>query len=136
MQQSYSLHDCRATRMELAGSTLSFYFENGVFLLPAEGSEVQRSGPARLDIPILDMDIDGISIYIYSPHRGRVVRREWEAGNFIDAVNDGSFEVEFLTEYTAYRSLLYRCTLWFNTPPYHHDCDIELNTFGAELHFT
>ena len=136
MQQSYSLHDCRATRMELSGSTLSFFFEDGLFLLPAEGGEVQRSGPARLDIPILDMDIDGISVCIYSPHRGRVVRREWEAGNFIDAVNDGSFEVEFLTEYTAYRSLLYRCTLWVNTPPYHHDCDIELNTFGAELHFT
>ncbi|MBE6038955.1 MAG: hypothetical protein E7218_07150 [Anaerofustis stercorihominis] len=129
----FSLHDCHAHKMSLDADILSFVFDDGFYVLPSHPAnntgDVFRTSLSELQLKILDMDIFGIGIYLFVPQNdGRIIREEWEPGNFIDAVNSGTFSLEFVTEYKSYRSRLYKCYVWFDTAPYHYECEIELQT--------
>ena len=133
-----SLHDCRAERMALENGVLSLTFPDGIWVTPEHEENptqnVVRTGEAQVDFTILDEEIDGITVYVYRRGRkGRVWREEWEAQNFIDAVNEGSFQLEFLYDYrqkgAPYR--LYHCVVWFEQRPYCYECELYLHTESA-----
>ena len=120
------LHDCRTNHMSYENHILSFEFPEGFFILNKE--EPVRSGNAKMDCHIIDEDIDGISIYIYrKTSSGHVIREDW-SDHFISAINDGSFEYEFVTTYKSYQHILFKGYVWFDKEPYCMECEIELHT--------
>lgn len=130
-----SLHDCRATQMTLEKGVLSLTFPEGIWVTPDHEANptgnVVRTGEARVEFTIADEEIDGITVYVYRCGRNKKVwREEWEIQSFMDAVNDGSFQLEFLYDYRqnggAYR--LYQCMVWFDTKPYCRECELYLHT--------
>ena len=94
-----------------------------------------RTGAARMCCPILDEELDGISVFIYKEgRRGKVIREDWSV-NFADAVNSGDFEFEFVTVYRAYEHVLFKGYVWLDTRPYHMECEIELHTDEIAYHW-
>lgn len=128
-----SLHDCHAEKISFSNGTLSFYFPDG-FWIPSNHPENQinttvRTDASRIDYHLLNEEIGDIYIYIFNKiRRGNVIRGVWEPTDFIDAVNDGSYRVEFIHKYTGYQSLLYKCWVWFDRKPWHKECEIIIPT--------
>lgn len=120
------LHDCRTDRIDRREGTLSFAFPGGFYLL--RGGKAVRTGPAHMECRILDEDVDGISVFVYrETPSGKLLREDW-SDNFAAAVNSGSFVFEFVTVYRSYQRVLFKGYVWFDTPPYHRECEIELHT--------
>lgn len=131
--QNISLHDCRAEKMSMKDGTLSFIFPDGLWILdqhPDNVSEdIVKTDLAQVDFQIIDEEIDGVEIFLFKKNKsGKVIREEWESANFINAVNDGTFQVEFLYKYQGYQSVLYKCWVWFDGTPYNYECEITLHT--------
>ena len=124
--EKVGLHDCRTNSIQYNNSVMIFEFPEGYYLL--NGKEPKHTGKAEMKCHILDEGIDGISVYIYRKMpSGEVVREDW-SDNFVAAVNDGTFEFEFVTTYRSYQYILFKGYVWFDTAPYHMECEIELHT--------
>lgn len=130
--KSVSLHDCRADKMFFRNGILSFEFSNGYWVLPDHpqnhSEKIVRTGRAKIEFQIIDEEINGVTCYIFKVSRGgKVIREEWEMCNLINAVNNGTFQIEFIDEYEGYQSRLYKCWIWFGVKPYHYECEIILH---------
>ena len=126
--KNIGLHDCRINQMSYENEVLSFYFNDGIFVISEGVDEPVRTGKARMDCHIIDEEIDGIFIYIFDKKsKGKSIREDW-TDNFIAAINDGSFEFEFVTTYKSYQHLLFKGYVWFDKKPYSKECEIELHT--------
>lgn len=127
-----SLHDCRAGKMNFEQSILSFVFPEG-FWVTEQHSEnksgnIVRTDLSQVDFQMIDEEICGVEIYIFKKSKsGKVIREDWEPENFINAVNSGDFEVEFITQYKSFQSYLFKCWIWFEKAPYHYECEIILH---------
>ena len=121
------LHDCRANKMAWNADVLSFYIPDGIWVWKT--GETIKTKEAKVDFEIIDKEIDGVDIYLFKKNRsGKVVREEWELNNFINAVNNGTFKLEFVYKYQGYQSVLYKCYVWFDRTPYHYECEMILHT--------
>lgn len=121
-----SLHDCRTNHISYEKEILSFDFPDG-FYIPYQPEPV-RSGNAKMNCHIINEAIDGISVFIYKKNLlGKVIREDW-TDNFISAINDGTFEYEFVTTYRSYQQILFKGYVWFDKEPYNMECEIELHT--------
>ena len=120
------LHDCRVTRMEYSEQILGIEFPGGFYLM--DQPEPCLSGNARMEFHIIDEDIDGICIYVYRKSKfGKIVREDW-SDNFIAAVNNGTFEFEIVTTFRSFHRILFKGYVWFDSAPYHMECEMELHT--------
>lgn len=133
-----SLHDCRAEKMSFDKGILSFTFSDGFWI--TQQHSLNRSentvltSSSQVDFTIIGEEICGIEISIFRKKRsGTVIREDWEPLNFINAVNAGDFEIEFITQYKSYQSFLFKCWVWFNKEPYHSECEIILHS-GSVLY--
>lgn len=126
--ENVSLHDCRINQMKYENKVLSFYFYDGIYVSDKTVEEFVRTGKVRMDCHIIDEFIDGISIYIFDKKsNGKSIREDW-TDNYISAINDGSFEFEFVTTYKSYQHILFKGYIWFDKKPYCKECEIELHT--------
>lgn len=126
--ENVSLHDCRINQMKYENKVLSFYFYDGIYVNDKTVEEFVRTGKVRMDCHIIDEFIDGISIYIFDKKsNGKSIREDW-TDNYISAINDGSFEFEFVTTYKSYQHILFKGYIWFDKKPYCKECEIELHT--------
>lgn len=131
-----SLHDCHAEKMNFDNGVLSFVFPDGFWITEQhpqnESNNIVRTNSSQVDFQIIDEEIDGIEIYVFRKSRGKkVIREEWELVNFINAVNNGDFRVEFITQYKSYQSFLFKCWVWFDKSPYHSECEMILHSESA-----
>ena len=99
------LHDCRVKHIQYQNQILTFDFEDGYYLF--NDQEIKQSGKAQMHCYIVDEEIDGISVYIYKKKKNRKAIREDWSDNFIDAINDGTYEFEFVTTYRSYQYILF-----------------------------
>lgn len=131
-----SLHDCRAEHIQFEHGVLSFSFSEGFWILPGhpqnKSEDCVRTDASQVDFQIIDEDFDGITIYVFKKNwNGKTIREEWKLKNFLDEVNHGRFQVEFIDEYKSYQSRLFKCWLWFDVKPYHYECEIILRSENA-----
>lgn len=127
----FSLHDCRAEKMTYENGVLSFCFPDGFWVtgehpLNSTG-KIVKTGPSEVKYRILDEDIDGVDIYVFTEKKRRnALRVRWEPGNLLAAVNGGALQVEFITQYQSWQSILHKCWVWFDCR--HKECEIILHT--------
>ncbi len=124
--EKIGLHDCRTNRIQYSNTVMTFEFPKGYYIL--KGKEPEQTGKAIMQCHIADEAFDGIAIYIYREKpSGEILREDWTE-TFLQAVNDGTFEFEFVSTYRSYQHILFKGYVWFETPPYHMECEIELHT--------
>ncbi len=125
--ENLSLHDCRANRMSWEDGILSFFIPDGIWIV--EKGEAIKTNSSRVDFEVMDKNVDDVDIYLFRKTRsGKVIREQWKVDNFINAVNEGTFEVEFLYKYLGYQYILYKCCVWFKKAPYCYECEIEMHS--------
>ena len=121
------LHDCRANKISWDENILSFYFPDGIWIWDV--GDAVKTDVAQVDFEIMDKEVDSVDIFLFKKNRsGKVIREEWGLENFINAVNNEIFELEFLYKYQGYQSILYKCCVWFDRAPYHYECEIIMHT--------
>lgn len=124
--EKVGLHDCRTTCIQYHDQAVAFEFPDGFYLL--KGKESKQTGKARMICHILDEDIDGILVFIYRKNPlGKIIREDW-SDNFFTAINNGTFEFEFVTTYRSYQHILFKGYVWFDKAPYNMECEIEIHT--------
>lgn len=132
-EQKLTLHDCRADRMELREGVLSFFFPGGIRLVPAHPDNptdvAVRTGPARVDFPLLTGEADDISVCVFRRLCWFLtVSQEWPVEKLADVIGEGKCELEFITRFDSYVERLYECCLWQERKPYHRDCQNKITT--------
>lgn len=126
----FSLHDCRAQKMNYCDGKLSFGFPDGFRVTPKhplnDTGKVVSTDESRVEFQIIDEKIFGVTVYVFRENEnGETVRILCDVQKFSDVLNDGEFEIEFVDEYRGYRSYLFKCFLWFDKEPYHCECEIS-----------
>ena len=128
-----SLHDCRAEKIVYDHGILSFVFPNGFWITP-QHPENHSDTAVRTDLSQVDYIIPNdpfceIEISIFRKAFGKKILREsWEIEKLINAVNSGTFQLEFVTQYKGFQSILHKGYIWFDKKPYHRECEIILPT--------
>ncbi len=125
-----SLHDCRATQMEIDGEDIIFRFEDGFCITPENEAnstgEVLYTGRAQLRI----IRPDSFEAHLlhedtrfgYPPLS---VKERITPEQLAEMLNSGDYELEFISEFIGYKSYYYQCWLWFDRKPYHVECQLE-----------
>lgn len=124
--KKFGLHDCRSNHIEYSDDTLIFDFKDGIYYLDSD--EPKRTGKAQMKCHIIDMDLGGIAIYIYKTNKNGETVREDRSATFINELNNGLFEFEFITQYDSFNRVLFKGEVFFDEEPYRLECEIELLT--------
>lgn len=135
-----SLHDCRATKASLENNILSLYFSEGIDIDAAHpDNPYQQSaytGEARLDFQLLYQPDAAVTIYIFTEESDtRDIREFCELSQFLNDINNGRYELEFLYTYHAYQTVLYTCWLWMEEPPYHKECYLFISVKQTDYYW-
>ncbi len=129
--EKISLHDCRANKIEFKDGVLSFFFPEGFWIIPShpqnESENTVLTGPSQVDFEIGDIDSCEVNIFRHIRKTLIYIKKDRDIRKFIDDVNSGRYEVEFITEYKTFSSTLFRCWVWMKKRPYHRECEIELH---------
>lgn len=137
--ENIGLHDCRATRMELTGDVLSFFFDEGIDV--REYSEQCPEGKwfstdrAEMRVRLSDKDIQwSMGVDVFTNENTRSYRENIDPRELIEMVNGGT-ELEFLYCYRGYKSMLFECWLWFDHEPYSKECVLHVLTDEITYHW-
>lgn len=122
------LHDCRATEIFAHEKRLSFYFNKGFYV---NGSYSDRS---ELRFELDDNAEYDVGVYIFTKENNKTVREEMTVFRLAELVNSG-MELEFISEYTGYNTVLYECWLWFDKEPYHMECTLKIYKKSMSYHW-
>ena len=125
-EESVGLHDCNATRVSLNDGVISFYFQDGFYVVQKNGDDrkVFYTGEAQVEFPLLYPDDVDVTIYIFTKENGKTIREEYEFEDFMKLINEKMYSLEFLYEFIGYLSFKFDCCLWFDEEPYHKECEI------------
>lgn len=143
-----SLHDSRATEINISGNTVSFVFRDGFTVLPDsphnpfEGTAYTGCSEARFRLSGKSADRN-ITVYLFSETEKEnvTIREEIPFHELADRINSGSSKLEFITSYRAYDGFdLYAfvCRLWSDEEPYNRECEViiaagEIEYFWNEM---
>ena len=111
--EQISLHDCRANKIEYKDGVLSFFFPEGFWVTPShpanESENMVLTGSSRVDFELIRDDLEDCSVDIFRhiPRSLTYIRSSRDIKLFIDDVNSGKYEVEFITKYVAYHATLF-----------------------------
>ena len=127
-EQFLSLHDCRANRAELKEGVLSFWFEEGFWVIQSHPEnptgKTIRTGPSRVDYVLRDQDGDDVTAEIFTrlrwPH---ALRTSWELPKLLQAINEKGWGLEFLYQYPGGWNRIIECWFW----PKHKECMLKLD---------
>lgn len=126
LKDKFGLHDCRTTHADYANDYLTFAFNDGIYCF--EGNDCKRTCKAQMKCHIIDKDLGGVTVYIYTTDANGVTVREDHSETFIEEINKGLYEFEIVTEYKAFNKILLKGYVWFDDAPYNRECEIELLT--------
>jgi len=130
-EEEISLHDCRTTSAELNGDKLIFRFTDG-FWIGANHEKnpykkIVSTDASEIEICLLE-DYEDVNVFIFTEKRGKTIRESWKVTDFIEKINDGTYELEFLYPYKGYRSMIFECMVWSKKRPYSKECVLILPT--------
>ena len=131
LDSGIGLHDCRAKKLTLGDGSMTFVFDEGIYVLPENPDnptgEVCYTDRAEITFcnTLFKAPEDGCTVYLFSDtdDEARSVREEISAQKLADMLDEG-MELEFLYTYKRYRSYIFRCWLWFDKEPYHRECEL------------
>lgn len=123
--ENISLHDCRATHIELNGNIISFFFCNGIYArayseqYPDGRWFLTEKAEMRVRLPQGDVESD-IKVFFRSDD-GKI-REKASFMALADMIN-GGMKLEFVD--CDYKSMVFWCWLWFKAKAKFYDLDIS-----------
>ena len=138
---SISLHDCRTGDIQIDGNDLVVNFPDGFWITPAS-RHISHDRPLKTGLAQLcfhgfgtDFVMDSIELFktTYLFRKPLICRRiQMETPDFLELINDGKHDLEFLYEFHNCVSSLYRCWLWKKNRGMEAECQLELTARNIE----
>lgn len=124
-KDNFSLHDCRATAVELSDNHLIFCFPDGIFFV-GYSNDWPNTGKAEVEFVIDPMR--GVTVYLFKDMKEQTIREECQLNDLIEKINSGKWELEFAYRYDGYQEVLYKCWIWENDEPWTYECELWIGT--------
>ena len=139
-EEHLTLHDCRAVWVELKHGVLSFWFDEGFWVMGSHPEnptgKTVRTGPARVDYVLREQSGDDVSVDVFTrlrwPHALRTV---WELPRLLKALNRDGWGLEFLYQYPGGWNRIIECWLWMPKKPFHKECQLKLDVAEVIYHW-
>ena len=136
------LHDCKSDSVKIDGNDMIFNFPDGIKLCPRDKYNVNNfpvmTGAAQLCFHGLYDEMEFDCIYVYKTVRlfRKTLfcrRKELETKEFIEIFKEGKYELEFLAEWHAPMSVLYKCLICKKgSERTTTECEIEITAGNIE----
>ena len=131
-EEHLTLHDCRAIRVAMNDGVLSFWFDEGFWVMSSHPEnptgKTVRTGPARVDYVLREQSGDDVSVDVFTrlrwPHALRTV---WELPRLLEALNRDGWGLEFLYQYPGGWNRIIECWLWMPKKPFHKECQLKMD---------
>jgi len=128
-EEHISIHDCKAVKAKYKNNTLSFVFEEGLWL----GAEYKenitgepvKTGPAKVQFQT-EAD-DELKFYVFIQKRKKTIREEWDIDKFLKKINSSSVSIEFLYQYKNNHSRIIECCIWSGKKVDIAECEIRIS---------
>ncbi|MBP0970045.1 MAG: hypothetical protein J5744_07865 [Oscillospiraceae bacterium] len=95
-REKFSLHDCRADRIEQKDRKLTFFFPGGIANSDL-GNDWPNTGRAAVQFVLLEED--GICFYLFRDEDGKTVREQYSVKQLMQKLNSKEWELEFAYRY-------------------------------------
>ena len=131
-EQYLTLHDCITTRAYLEDGKLGFEFADGFWVSPdhpeSQLAQVVRTDASRVEYTLQDGKDYDVSIYVFDVSRsGKITGAMWELQELLDNINGGKCKLEFIYQYTDFRSRMVECMIHTDEEPYHQTCIMKIS---------
>ncbi len=135
-----SIHDCLAHRVTVENGMLTFYFPEGIWVIPGHPSnpteDMVCTGPAKMTLEPFCGDVWDWNVQsLYTLRYPWQLARWWKPEKFVEALNRGSFRVEFINWYIAPVTALFQCALRSDRRPRYRDCNIQMDVKNIVCHW-
>ena len=129
--EDISLHDCKATQIDMDGNTLSFTLDDGFWVLkenPYNDNKLHKSDQAVMRATLLeDRHFDSVTIYIFrQKNKDKAIRTEISLDELLQRVNSKRAALEFLYLYKGFQSYIFECQLNGSKKPWRQECVIQI----------
>ena len=134
-KEKFSLHDCRATSVEMTDKQLVFCFPDGFFYKdytddwPNTGkSAVAYSidGEYRTD--------GGMTFYLFDDRDDCEIREKYTIEQVAGKINSGEWELEFGYQYEGYQEVFHTGWIWQNHEPWSRECQMFIGPKEAVVY--
>ena len=142
---SIGLHDCKSDNIRIEGADLIFEFPDGFKLCPVnkhnENNFPVMTGAAQLCFHGLYDEMELDSIYVYKAVRlfRQILfcrRKQLETSDFLKFFEKGKYKLEFLNEWHAPMSTLYKCLiLKKDSEKRVYECEFEITARNIEYRY-
>lgn len=131
----FSLHDCRATKIETRKNDLVFTFENGFWIIP----ETPETPVCATDTAatVFHMGLNGIAepeVCVYEEKTCGIVCRELRFADFAALINNGA-AFEFVNQYFNFAEVLFRGYFHTEDNPGGCRCDLRMELAGMDFYW-
>lgn len=125
-----SLHDCKATQISLNDKLLSFLFPDGFWVSKkdSDNEKLFYTDEGQVNFTLLYDAKVAVTIYIFTEKDGKIIREELTIEELIHQINEKLCSLEFLYSYIGYQTFKFDCWIWFNTEPYHKECELIISS--------
>ena len=126
-----TLHDCKVTRAYLRDGILGFDFEDGFWISPdhphSNFTQLVKTDASKVEYLLEDGDGYDVTVYVFKRNFfGKTIRTEWTVCDFVQKVNCGECEPEFLYQYIDGIARIVECVLNFKKKPYYGECQMKI----------
>ena len=122
-KEKFSLHDCRATSVELTDKQLFFCFSDGIFF-EDYSNDWPNTGKAAV---VYSID-GGTTFYLFDDKDGCEIREKYTIEQVAEKINNGEWELEFAYQYEGYHEIFHTGWIWQNHEPWSRECQMFIGT--------
>lgn len=122
-KEKFSLHDCRATYVEMTGKQLVFCFPDG-FFFEDYTDDWPNTGKSAVEYNING----GVTFYLFDDKEGCEIREKYTIEQVAGKINSGEWELEFGYEYEGYQEVFHTGWIWQNHEPWSRECQMFIGT--------
>ena len=124
-KEKFSLHDCRATSVELINDHLIFRLPDG-FYCADHSKDWPNSGKAEIEFIIDPMR--GVYLNLFVESDGQTIRKKYTIEQMVERINSQEWELEFAYRYDGYEEVLYNCWVWIKQAPWSYEAELWIGT--------
>lgn len=132
-----SLHECRATGMQVGDRVISFTFEDGICIGKKHPrntyGKTLRTDAAQVEfnLPVGTPD-ENVTCYVFFEKKnGKTIRKKFSMEKLMRKINEKGRPLEFLSAYKGGDTVVYECVLWRKKKQSGRECVLVIRNDGT-----
>ncbi len=127
---SLSLHDCVAEKIEVFDGCLRFVMPDGFWITPKHKCNntkyILKTDASVVDFRIDDIDDIIVRVFTRGVNNRKTNVEFWKIIDLIRGVNNGDYSIEFVYQYRSYFEQMWYCAIHSKKKPYYKECQLHI----------